>query len=84
MTKRTQAQQALWDALPATTTGMTHKHYENLTQLPDDICEALVPIAYSLYGLSFESIQASAKMKKLSSMTMEEIISAFQSSKVEG
>jgi hypothetical protein len=80
-TTRTPAQQALWDALPGTTTARTHKHYENLTECPDEICEALTPMAWALHGCGWDSIQASAKLKKLSGMTLEQIQEAFSATK---
>jgi hypothetical protein len=76
-TERTPNQAALWEQVDH------WQPYHHLAELPDEICEALVPIAQANKGGGWWMIQASAKLNKLSKMTHPEIIAAFEQNKAQ-
>ena len=52
-------------------------HYQKLADLPDEICQQLIPLASCVDGCGFNAIQSQVKLQKLLTMTETEIIEAF-------
>ena len=66
-------QQQLFDLLPPP--------YQHLAELPDEICESLIPLAEYLGGCGIYQIQASVKFGKLSTMSRDDILTAWKEHK---
>jgi len=56
-------------------------YYQKLCNLPDEICQQLIPLAYYLKGDGLYAIQARVKLQILLSMSESEIIKSFESFK---
>lgn len=65
-------QQQLFDLLPP--------RYQHLAELPDEICESLIPLAEYLRigGYGIYPYQASVKFEKLSTMSRDDILAAWK------
>lgn len=75
---RSPSQQKIWDLLPWTSTGQKEKHFEGLCDLPDDVCDRLVPLVSALNsGGCFEMMQAKTKIKKILNLSPEELDAAI-------
>ncbi len=51
--------------------------FQHLANLPEEICDALLPMAHWNTGSGFEAIQANMKLKKLAAMSTDEVIAGW-------